>query len=129
MVKLHGFVSHEFPYHVYKLRKALYSLTQASRAWFNKLSTYLMQWGFKRSQVDSFMMIYTTFTTILIWFIYVDDIIIIGNGSSLIQENIFKFNSTFALKDLEGLNFFIGIEVTKKHDSFPLYKKNVQELL
>lgn len=53
MVQPQGFVSHEFLHHVCNLKKAFYSLKQASKAWFNKLSTYFMQRGFKCSQYGS----------------------------------------------------------------------------
>ena len=37
-----GFVDPVYSEHVYKLRKALYSLKQAPRAWYERLSTYLL---------------------------------------------------------------------------------------
>ncbi|GKC85532.1 retrovirus-related pol polyprotein from transposon TNT 1-94, partial [Tanacetum coccineum] len=43
-----GFESHEFPNHVCKLDKALYRLTQAPRAWYETLSTFLTKHKFVR---------------------------------------------------------------------------------
>lgn len=77
------------------------------------------------SQDDSSMMIYTTSTTILILFIYVDDIIINENDTCVIQDIIVKPNSTFALKVLRDLSFFLSMEVTRKHDSFHLCQQNI----
>nr|GFC73610.1 hypothetical protein [Tanacetum cinerariifolium] len=37
---------------VYKVEKALYGLHQAPRAWFETLSTYLLDNGFHRGQID-----------------------------------------------------------------------------
>ncbi|GJZ44027.1 retrovirus-related pol polyprotein from transposon TNT 1-94 [Tanacetum coccineum] len=42
------FESSEFPDHVYKLDKALYGLKQAPRAWYETLSTFLIQQKFVR---------------------------------------------------------------------------------
>ncbi|GKF35909.1 putative ribonuclease H-like domain-containing protein, partial [Tanacetum coccineum] len=43
-----GFKDLEFPDRVYKVEKALYGLHQAPRAWFETLSTYLLDNGFQR---------------------------------------------------------------------------------
>nr|GFA00831.1 uncharacterized mitochondrial protein AtMg00810-like [Tanacetum cinerariifolium] len=45
---LDGCVDPDHPEKVYRLRKALYGLKQASRAWYDKLSTFLMSKGFTK---------------------------------------------------------------------------------
>ncbi|GKA12397.1 putative ribonuclease H-like domain-containing protein [Tanacetum coccineum] len=47
-----GFENPEFPDKVYKVEKALYGLHQASRAWYETLSTYLLDNGFQRGQIN-----------------------------------------------------------------------------
>ena len=54
-----GFVSSITPTHVYKLHKALYGLKQCPRAWYNKLNSCLLQWGFNSSKYDA-SIYYTT---------------------------------------------------------------------
>nr|GFB25929.1 copia protein [Tanacetum cinerariifolium] len=46
--QLPGFVSKEYPDHVYALDKALYGLTQAPRAWYDVLTQFLIESGFKK---------------------------------------------------------------------------------
>ncbi|GJS47894.1 putative ribonuclease H-like domain-containing protein [Tanacetum coccineum] len=47
-----GFEDPYFPDRVYKVEKALYGLHQAPRAWYETLSTYLLDNGFQRGQID-----------------------------------------------------------------------------
>ncbi len=43
--------------------------------------------------------------------IYVDDIIITSSQASAIDSLLHQLESEFAVKDLGGLNYFLGIEV------------------
>nr|GEZ07923.1 hypothetical protein [Tanacetum cinerariifolium] len=47
-----GFIDADHPSHVYKLEKALYGLKQAPRAWYDELSTFLLQNGFFKGTID-----------------------------------------------------------------------------
>nr|GEY21447.1 hypothetical protein [Tanacetum cinerariifolium] len=47
-----GFIDPEFPNHVYRLKKALYDLKQAPHAWYDKLSSFLIEHGFTKGIVD-----------------------------------------------------------------------------
>ncbi|GJX18288.1 retrovirus-related pol polyprotein from transposon TNT 1-94 [Tanacetum coccineum] len=47
----------EFPDRVYKLEKALHGLHQAPRAWYETLSTYLLDKGFQRGKIDKTLFI------------------------------------------------------------------------
>nr|GEW23030.1 uncharacterized mitochondrial protein AtMg00810-like [Tanacetum cinerariifolium] len=47
-----GFIDANHPSHVYKLKKALYGLKQALRAWYDELSTFLLENGFSKGIID-----------------------------------------------------------------------------
>ncbi|GJZ77292.1 retrovirus-related pol polyprotein from transposon TNT 1-94 [Tanacetum coccineum] len=47
-----GFEDPDFPDRVYKVEKALYGLHQAPRAWYETLSTYLLDNRFQRGKID-----------------------------------------------------------------------------
>ena len=106
MSQLEGFLSSQYPSHVYKLNKALYRLKQAPRAWFDKLKAALFQWGFKNSKLDSFLFIYKNQADIVFLLVYVDDILIIGSSSTLITKIMFDLHKQFALKTLGSISFF-----------------------
>nr|GEV23307.1 retrovirus-related Pol polyprotein from transposon TNT 1-94 [Tanacetum cinerariifolium] len=47
-----GFVDHDNPSHVYKLKKAFYGLKQAPRAWYDMMSRFLISKHFSKDAVD-----------------------------------------------------------------------------
>jgi hypothetical protein len=106
-----GFNHPQFPNHVCKLQKALYGLKQAPRAWFSRLTTWLLHFGFTASQSDSSLLIYHHTNYTMYFLIYVDDIIITSSQASAIDSLLHQLGSEFAVKDLGGLNYFLGIEV------------------
>ncbi|GJS71728.1 putative ribonuclease H-like domain-containing protein [Tanacetum coccineum] len=52
-----GFEDPDFPDRVYKVEKALYGLHQALRAWYETLSTYLLDNEFQRGKIDKTLFI------------------------------------------------------------------------
>ncbi|GJT14895.1 putative ribonuclease H-like domain-containing protein [Tanacetum coccineum] len=70
-----GFEDPNFPDKVYKVEKALYGLHQALRAWYDTLSTYLIENGFRRGTIDKTLFIMKDKDDILLVQVYVDDII------------------------------------------------------
>ncbi|GKE62851.1 putative ribonuclease H-like domain-containing protein, partial [Tanacetum coccineum] len=70
-----GFEDPHFLDKVYKVEKALYGLHQAPRAWYETLSTYLLENGFHMGQIDKTLFIKRHKDDILLVQVYVDDII------------------------------------------------------
>ena len=65
---------------VYILKKALYGLKKAPRAWYSRIDSYLIENGFHISESESTL--YTKVNekgNILIFFMYVDDLIFTGD--------------------------------------------------
>ncbi|GJY98355.1 retrovirus-related pol polyprotein from transposon TNT 1-94 [Tanacetum coccineum] len=50
-----GFEDPDFPNRVYKVEKALYGFVQALKAWYETLSTYLLDNGFQRGSIQDFV--------------------------------------------------------------------------
>nr|GFA23531.1 retrovirus-related Pol polyprotein from transposon TNT 1-94 [Tanacetum cinerariifolium] len=70
-----GFIDADHSSHVYKLNKALYGLNQAPRAWYDELSTFLLQNHFFRGTIDPMLFIRRFNDDILVVHVFVDDII------------------------------------------------------
>ncbi|GJV53115.1 putative ribonuclease H-like domain-containing protein [Tanacetum coccineum] len=92
-----GFEDLEFPDRVYKVEKALYGLHQAPRALYETLSTYLLDNGFQRGQIDKTLFIKRVKGDILLVQVYVDDIIF---GST---KKVYALNSKYTYRDYKIL--------------------------
>lgn len=108
-----GYVHPNFPNHVCRLHKALYGLKQAPRAWYHRLQEHLQSLGFVNSTSDTSLFICRQGLATLFLLVYVDDILITGSGLKAISQLIQKLSHKFAIKDLEELSYFLGIQVHK----------------
>ena len=105
------FINKDFLNHVCKLNRSLYGLKQASRAWLDRLSRYLLHLGFYYGKANSSLFILHKGQSIVLLLIYVDDIIVTGNDNNIISDLISTLSSEFSLKDLGSLHYFLGLEV------------------
>jgi len=107
-----GFSHPTLPHRVCKLHKSLYGLKQAPRAWFSHLSTKLCELGFLSSKANSSLFILQNTSLTMFVLVYVDDIIITASVPEAIPDLLQQLRTSFAVKDLGKLNFFLGVEVT-----------------
>ncbi|GJW42871.1 putative ribonuclease H-like domain-containing protein [Tanacetum coccineum] len=125
-----GFEDPEFPDKVYKVEKALYGLHQAPRAWYETLSTYLLDNGFKRGQIDKTLFIKRIKGDILLVQIYVDDIIFGSTRKEMCTEFEKMMHKRFQMSSMGELTFFLGLQVAQKDDGiFISQDKYVDEIL
>ena len=111
MEQLPGYTDPQFPRHVCRLKRALYGLKQAPRAWFHRFSSFLLKLGFLSSQVDSSLFFYHSSVGTVYLLLYVDDMVITGSNSSMVQTLITRLTKEFSMKDLGDLHYFLDVEV------------------
>ncbi|KAI9153710.1 hypothetical protein LWI28_015433 [Acer negundo] len=70
-----GFMDAHHPNHVYRLKKALYGLKQAPKAWYERLTQFLVDNDYTRGSVDKTLFIKKNNDELFIAQIYVDDIV------------------------------------------------------
>ena len=104
---------------VFHLRHALYGLKQAPRAWFAKFSSTIFRLGYTASPYDSALFLHHTDKGTILLLLYVDDMIIVGDDLSGIQELKDFLSQQFEMKDLGHLSYFLGLEIT--HSTNSLY--------
>jgi len=115
---------------VCKLQKSLYGLKQASRQWHSKLADFLRSQGYSQSKSDYSLFIQLSSAHLTVVAVYVDDILITGSDPTAIQQLKQNLHSTFGIKDLGFLHYFLGFEVSRSPDGFTLtQRKFTQDLL
>ena len=85
-----GFKIAEKPNHVYKLHKAVYGLKHVPRAWYDRLSTFLISKDYNQGNVDSTLFTKHVDNHIIVVQVYVD-YIIFGSTNSDLCEEFFKY--------------------------------------
>ncbi|MCI24778.1 retrovirus-related Pol polyprotein from transposon TNT 1-94, partial [Trifolium medium] len=99
------------PNQVCKLIKSLYGLKQASRKWYEKLTSLLLAHKYQQSTADHSLFIKRENSQFTLLLVYVDDVIVAGNSLTEIQSIKSILHSAFKIKDLGQLNYFLGLEV------------------
>ncbi|GKA72552.1 putative ribonuclease H-like domain-containing protein [Tanacetum coccineum] len=110
--------------------QALYGLHQAPRAWYETLSTYLIENGFRRGTIDKTLFIKKVKGNILLVQVYVDDIIFGSTKKSLSDEFKGLMHKRFQMSSVGELTFFLGLQVQQKKDRiFIIQDKYVADIL
>ncbi|GJV16807.1 putative ribonuclease H-like domain-containing protein [Tanacetum coccineum] len=108
----------------------LYGLHQAPKAWYETLSTYLLDNGFKRGQIDKTLFIKRVKGDILLVQVYVDDIIFGSTRKEMCTQFEKMMHKRFQMSSMGELTFFLGLQVTQKNDGiFISQDKYVEEIL
>ena len=117
-----GVTSHK-PNQVCKLLKSLYGLKQTIRKWYEKLTSILHQQNYTQASADHSLFTKQTASSFTILLVYVDDIILAGNSLSEFQHIKSILHSSFKIKDLGQLKYFLGLEVAHSKQGISLCQR------
>nr|GEX81178.1 hypothetical protein [Tanacetum cinerariifolium] len=120
----------DYPDKVYKVKKALYGLHQAPRAWYETLAKYFLDNGFRRGKIDQTLFIKRQKEDILLIQVYVDDIIFRSTKKELCTKFEVLMHDKFQISSMGELIFFLGLQVKQKLDVIFISQDNyVDEIL
>ncbi|GJS71473.1 retrovirus-related pol polyprotein from transposon TNT 1-94 [Tanacetum coccineum] len=108
-----GFVDQDNLSHVYKLKKALYSLKQAPRAWYNILSSFLLSQYFSKGVVDPILFIWHAGNDLLLVQIYVDDIVFASTYTAMCNEFANRMTNKFKMSMMGQMSLFLGLQISQ----------------
>ncbi|GJY19726.1 putative ribonuclease H-like domain-containing protein [Tanacetum coccineum] len=106
-----GFEDPAHPNKVYRVVKALYGLHQAPRAWYERLSTFLLKHGYRRGAIDKTLFIKKDRRDIMLVQVYVDDIIFGSTKTSMVKDFEDLMQKEFKMSSMGELTFFLGLQV------------------
>ncbi|GJX64851.1 retrovirus-related pol polyprotein from transposon TNT 1-94 [Tanacetum coccineum] len=101
------------PQTFYSLKKALYGLKHALRAWYDTLSRFLLDNKFSKGAVDPTLFTRKTGKHILLVQIYVDDIIFASTDPKACDIFSNEMSSKFQMSMMGQMSFFLGLQVSQ----------------
>ncbi|WJX64416.1 hypothetical protein P8452_49197 [Trifolium repens] len=112
-----GFVDPKHPKYVYKLKKALYGLKQAPRAWYERLTQFLEEQGYRKGGSDKTLFVKEEKGKFIIAQIYVDDIVFGGMSNTMVQHFVKQMQSEFEMSLVGELTYFLGLQIKQMEDT------------
>jgi hypothetical protein len=109
-----GFEVHSRDTLVCRLKKYLYGLKKAPRAWYAIIDNYLMIFGFSKSYADTDLYYKIMNNAPVILLLYVDNLFLIGEESLIIHCKK-ELSYDFDMKYLGLMHYYLGLEVWQKH--------------
>lgn len=94
-----------------RLKKTLYELKQALKAWYKRLTIGLLKQGFERRGVDKTLFIHRINFRLLVAQIYVDDVVFRATSNNHALSFVEKMKKNFEMKMVGELNFFLGLHI------------------
>jgi len=96
---------------VLRLKKALYGMKQALRAWNDRIHTYFVENKYEQCLVEHALKKHGG--RILFIAHYVDDLVFMGNDAELIKKFKRTMEKEFEMTDLGHMRYFFGLGVKK----------------
>jgi len=108
-----GFIDPDHPDKVCLLKKAIYGLKQASRAWNQQFHGVLLGLGFTRTRSDAGVYHRQDDGGTLIIILYVDDITILGDNLKSVNKLKVTLSNRYEMTDLGEIDSYLGVRIKR----------------
>ena len=98
---------------VCKLHRAIYGLKQASRSWNKRFDEEVKTLGFIQSKEEPCIYKKVSGSNIQFLILYVDDILLMGNEISLMEQTKNSLKTLFSMKDMGEAQYILGIKICR----------------
>ncbi|GKA96533.1 retrotransposon protein, putative, ty1-copia subclass [Tanacetum coccineum] len=106
-----GFVNPKYPNRVYKLKRSIYGLKQASRQWNKRFEDEIKRFGFTQNRDEPCVYLKASGSNVAFLILYVNDILIMGNNIPMLQDVKFYLGRCFAIKYLGEAAYILIIKI------------------
>jgi hypothetical protein len=115
---------------VYRLKKSLYRLKQAPRAWYAKMDSYPLSQNFVHCKSKLNVYMFRTTNSCLLLVMYIDDLLIIGCSNSTIVVVKSILHVRFLMTYMGLLHLFLGLDISQDASGIkPSQAKYARDLL
>ncbi|KAK8957726.1 hypothetical protein KSP39_PZI001286 [Platanthera zijinensis] len=96
---------------VCKLQRAIYGLKQASRSWNKRFDEEVKTLEFIQSKEEPCVYKKVSGSHVIFLILYVDDILLMGNDLSLMEQTRNSLKMIFSMKDMGEAQYILGIKI------------------
>jgi hypothetical protein len=115
---------------VYRLKKSLYGLKKALRAWYEKMNSYLLSQKFVHCKSDPNVYMLRMADSLLLLVLYDDDLLITMCSNSVIVAFKRILHDMFLMMEMGPLHFFLGLDISQDASGIKLSQtKYARDLL
>ncbi|GJX74245.1 retrotransposon protein, putative, ty1-copia subclass [Tanacetum coccineum] len=111
MVQPEGFMDPKHPNRVCKLQRSIYGLKKASRSWNKRFDVEIKNIHFTQNLDEPCVYLKASRSSVAFLVLYVDDILLMGNNVTMLQEVKSWLCKCFSMKDLGEAAYILGIKI------------------
>ena len=111
MLQPQGFEDPNNSNKVCKLQRAIYGLKQASRSLNKRFDEEVKTFGFIQSKEEPCIYKKVSGSSVMFLILYVDDILLMGNDTTLMEQTKDSLKTSFSMKDMGEAQYILGIKI------------------